>query len=147
MSQLAKTIGLQAKQNQDQGYHCSEAVILAAGPVLVPNWHHDCLKLATCFGGGVAGSRLEICGALAGSIMIIGAIFGRSHLQDDTHANYLAAQFRRMFEAKFTDTTCGILRETIVYTENGLGSCSILTQQTTEMLVDFLTENGITPVT
>ena len=146
MSKRAQRVGLQAKQYQDQGYHCSEAIILAVAPVMVPNWHHDCIRLATCFGGGVAGSRLEICGALSGSIMVIGAIFGRSKLQDDTHANYLAAQFRRMFEEKYTDTQCGHLREHIVYTEGGLGSCSVLTQQTAEMLVDFLLENGVTPV-
>lgn len=70
-----ETVNL-AKSYAEEGYLCSEAVLLALA---------DCFgveseiipKIATGFGAGIARSG-EVCGAIVGAIMGLGFLFGRN---------------------------------------------------------------------
>jgi C_GCAxxG_C_C family probable redox protein len=70
-----ETVNL-AKRYAEEGYLCSEAVLLALT---------DCFgveseiipKIATGFGAGIARSG-EVCGAVVGAIMGLGLLFGRN---------------------------------------------------------------------
>jgi C_GCAxxG_C_C family probable redox protein len=126
-----------------EGYHCSEAVLLAVGPRVVRDWHPACVRMSTGFAGGMGGSRQDVCGALAGGVMVIGALFGRSTLEDDALAQRLAKQFRERFVEAFGTTQCIRLREEVVEGENGLGSCAVLVQRTTMMLLQVLADAGV----
>jgi len=126
-----------------EGYHCSESVVLAVGPHLVPDWHPTCARLSTGFAGGVGGSQHELCGAIAGGVMIIGALLGRTSLQDDTLAQSLAKAFRERFSEVFGETECSWLRENAVHSEGGLGSCAVLVERTTVLLLDVLAEASV----
>ena len=65
-----------AKRYAEEGYLCSEAVLLAlAGCFGVES--EIIPKIATGFGAGIARSG-EVCGALVGAIMGLGLIFGRN---------------------------------------------------------------------
>ncbi len=126
-----------------EGYHCSEAVLLAVAPRVVRDWNPACARMSTGFAGGIGGSRQEVCGALAGGIMVIGALFGRSDLQDDALAQRLCKQFRDRFYEAFETTQCARLREDVVESEDGLGSCAVLVQRTTMMLLQVLADAGV----
>jgi C_GCAxxG_C_C family probable redox protein len=64
------------------------------------------------FGGGVGGTRQELCGALAGGLMVIGALYGRTEAsQDDTQSYELAKQFREAFLTELGHTQCEPIRD------------------------------------
>ena len=126
-----------------EGYHCSESVVLAVGPHLVRDWSPTCTRISTGFAGGVGCSQHELCGAMAGGVMIIGALLGRASLQDDAMAQSLTKTFRRRFKESFGETECRWLRENAVHSEGGLGSCAVLVERTTMLLLDVLAEAGV----
>jgi len=68
-----------ARKNFSKGYNCAECVleaVLASGLTAVPK---EALKLATGLGGGV-GLYGDTCGAIAGAVLAVGAVHGRSEL-------------------------------------------------------------------
>lgn len=70
-----------ATQMFDDGYSCSQALLCA----FAPRYGLDkdkALKLASPFGGGIAGQGLS-CGAMTGGIMVLGLHGGRTD-PDDT---------------------------------------------------------------
>jgi C_GCAxxG_C_C family probable redox protein len=70
------------------------------------------IRLSTPFGGGVGGTREELCGALAGGVMVSGALYGRTDSsQNDEQAYELAKQYREAFLAEFGHTQCAPIRE------------------------------------
>lgn len=141
--ELRRELADRAAELLREGYHCSEAVLLAVAPRVVRDWNPACARLSTGFAGGVGGSRQEVCGALSGGVMVIGALFGRSTLQDDALAQRLCKQFRERFLEAFDTTQCLRLREDVVAGENGLGSCAVLVQRTTMMLLQILADAGV----
>lgn len=136
-------IAARAGEYLQQGYHCSEAVVLAVAPTVVPDWHPACLRLANGFAGGLGGTQQEMCGALAGGIMVIGALFGRQELKDDALAQQLSARLREAFWASFGGSQCAWLRTNVVEPPGGLGSCSVLVPRATGVLLDVLAEAGV----
>ncbi len=130
----------------NHGYHCSEAVLLATAPHLVPDWDPKCARLATPFAGGTGGTQQELCGALSGGLMAIGALLGRERAGvNDDEAQNLAAAYRRRFLEAFGETQCETLRRTTVKGPGGLGSCSVLVAQATALLLEILAEAGYAP--
>ncbi len=141
--EIRRVLAVRASTLLQEGYHCSEAVVLAIGPAVVRDWHPACARMATGFAGGLGGSRQEVCGALAGGIMVIGALFGRTTLEDDTLAQRLTEQFRKRFTDTFGTAQCIRLREDVVEAENGLGSCSVLVERATMILLQVLVDAGV----
>jgi C_GCAxxG_C_C family probable redox protein len=127
----------------NQGYHCSEAVLLAAAPPLVADWEARCARLATPFAGGTGGTQQELCGALSGGMMVIGALLGRETADvNDDEAQRLAAAYRGWFLETLGDTQCETLRRGTVKGPGGLGSCSVLVERATALLLEMLDEAG-----
>jgi C_GCAxxG_C_C family probable redox protein len=86
--------------------------LLAVGEHKLGQLEPQAIRLATPFGGGVGGTRQELCGALSGGVMAIGALYGRTDSsQDDTRAYDLAKQYRKAFLAAFGHTQCEPIRE------------------------------------
>ena len=102
-----------------------------------------CVKLATGFGGGVGGSRQEMCGALTGAVMVIGAVLGRTRPGEDGQpARDLAARYRERFLAEFGSTQCAQLRDELIEAPGGWGSCDLLVERAAETLLEVLGEVG-----
>jgi len=83
-----------------QGFSCSQAVLLAFAPELGLE-RDQALKISGAFGAGM-GRLGEVCGALTGAFMTIGLIYGRTRADDEdmkeqayAHVAELAAEFRR----------------------------------------------------
>ena len=86
--------------------------MLAVGEHKLGRMEPQSIRLSTPFGGGVGGTREELCGALAGGLMVIGALYGRTDSrQNDEQAYALAKQYREAFLAAFGHTICAPIRE------------------------------------
>ena len=95
--------------------------------------------MASGFSGGLGGTQEELCGALSGGVMVIGALYGRASLgEDDRLATDLADQYRRCFLAEFGHTQCARLREAVVDAPGGPSSCGMLVEQAAIILLRLL---------
>lgn len=93
------------------------------------------------FSGGLGGTRQELCGALSGGVLAISALLGRSDLDGDDHAAVdMAALYRVRFLARFGHTQCSPLRDQ-VRAPGGLGSCAILVEHATRLLLEMLSRS------
>lgn len=88
------------------GHHCSEVVFVHIGACLIEDFDVGLMRLATGFGGGIA-EEADVCGALAGGVMLIGYLHGRESLsQDQSRYWALAREYRRRFLAQLGSTSC-----------------------------------------
>jgi C_GCAxxG_C_C family probable redox protein len=94
--------------------------------------------MTTLFAGGLGGSHEEMCGALAGAIMVMSALLGRTSCQtDDKDAIALARRFRELFLAELGHTRCAPLRE-LARGPQGTGSCRPLVEHAATILLQLL---------
>lgn len=94
-------------------------------------------RISTAFSGGLGSTHAELCGALSGGAMIIGALGGRASLtEDNTACKALVARYREAFLERFGMTICGDLRS------HGYGGdgipCAVLVEQAVGVLLDVL---------
>jgi C_GCAxxG_C_C family probable redox protein len=68
----------------------------------------EVLLRASCpFGGGIGGSRDELCGVLSGAIIVLGALWGRASTDEpEDLVRELACQIQREFVAYAGTSTC-----------------------------------------
>jgi C_GCAxxG_C_C family probable redox protein len=133
---------VRAGEFMDQGYHCSEAILLAVGGhYLGDEKVRQALPFSSSFAGGVGGSRAELCGALTGGLMVIGGLYGRVVGPiPDQQCQDLAAQFRADFLQEFGWLKCGELKEHWIGNA-GQESCKLLVERAAGVLVNNL--NGV----
>ncbi len=96
-------------------------------------------RMATGMAGGIGGTHEEICGALNGGVMVIGALLGRIRPgEDDSRCMHLAAEYRKQFVCEFGATRCQTLRD------SGYGAgttpCSVLVGRAASILLTILTK-------
>jgi C_GCAxxG_C_C family probable redox protein len=114
--------------------------MLAVGRYLLGDLDHRSVAMATGFAGGTGDSRQELCGALSGGVMVIGALHGRSRLdEDDRPAIERANRYRERFLADLGEVRCSPLRER-VQAPGGLGSCAVVVERAARILLDLLGE-------
>lgn len=87
-----------------QGYNCAQAVFASFADEMCLD-EKFALRLSSCFGGGMGRMR-EVCGAVSGALMVLGALKGYDQLDDRTAINGhyaavqdFAAQFREIHES------------------------------------------------
>jgi C_GCAxxG_C_C family probable redox protein len=108
MSDLSK----KAVELFNQGYSCSESVVRAAYELNIINNKIDIeilTAMSSAFSGGMGGSGC-LCGAVAGSQIVIGSVFGRNQLnQSSNNIKALSSQFVQKFKDKRKATCCRVL--------------------------------------
>jgi C_GCAxxG_C_C family probable redox protein len=130
----------QAAARMNNGYSCSEAVLWAGGQVFPQKITNSMLKLATPFADGIGSTHAGLCGALVGGIMVIGGMYGRlDNAEDGMVCKNIAAEFFTEFRNNFDYVICEDLRTHWVG-KPGQETCSILTQYTILLLLNFLNE-------
>lgn len=74
------------------GYNCAQAVFAAFSPEMQMD-EKAALRLASSFGGGMGRMR-EVCGAVSGALMVLGALRGYDSIEDRSkiNAHYAAVQ-------------------------------------------------------
>jgi len=140
---LRERLAREGEARLREGYHCSEAVLMTLGPHVRQPWDPTYPRLATGFAGGVGGTQADLCGALAGGVMVLGAALGRTTIVDDQKLMALVAEFRRRFVEAYGITRCETIRATVIKNEGGLGSCAVLVGQVVAMLYDLLADAGL----
>jgi C_GCAxxG_C_C family probable redox protein len=106
--------------------------MLAVGEHLLGKVSSDTFKLASIFAGGLAGTRQELCGALSGGAMVVGALYGRTRPGED---------FRDRFLAEFGTTQCAPLRQR--YEMPGkTGFCAPVAERAVAILLEVLSGEG-----
>ena len=116
------------------GFNCAEAISKAILEAYSDESHTDIPRTATGFGGGIGGSKAEICGTLGGGIIAIGCLFGRGRPGDDKKTAYeVSAEFREKFIDTFGSSACPIILEKFGEQEN-LIECKKLTARAAGIL-------------
>jgi len=114
--------------------------MLAVGGHLLNELQPQWVRMTTGFAGGVGGTRLELCGALSGGIMLIGGLHGRNSVEeDDRRSLELATRYRERFLAELGHTCCGPLRARM-HATGGPGSCALVVERAARILLDLLSE-------
>lgn len=96
-----------AIQKLVEGYNCAQAVLYTCGDDLGVD-KHALVKLASGFGAGM-GRKGEVCGALTGGIIALGARYGRGRHDDRTATEQTYARTRDLmdqFESEHGAVTC-----------------------------------------
>ena len=94
-----------------QGLTCAQCVACAFAD-LTDLPMDKLLSAVSGFGGGVGGSREEMCGALGGGVLVLGLLTPQTRLGDEESRKRLYArskEFRRRFQEVFGLTRCGDL--------------------------------------
>jgi len=89
------------------GYNCAQAVLFAYCDELGLE-KNAALKLACGFGAGM-GRKEEVCGAVTGGVMVLGAIHGRGEHDDRAAAEPAYAKTRELldrFQARHGSYVC-----------------------------------------
>ncbi len=131
-----------AKDLFGNGFHCAEAVTFAAleslGEDAGPAAAH-----ATAFGGGFGKSFEEACGALSGSLIVIGHFCGRKTPGPDWDLPAsLGDELRRQFIHTWKTTHCKTLRERFGEEEQ-MAQCREVVGAATRDLIELMASAGI----
>jgi len=119
------------------GLHCTEAMIVALGDIVLGETPEILIRTATGFSGGVGSTHQEMCGALVGGLMLINAKYGRSDAAGDDSISYaLSRQFLEGFEERFAAVHCADVRERLP--EMGFSACKYFVPLVGELLLDVL---------
>lgn len=97
---------MKAAEYFNQGYSCSESILMEAiDKGIVPK---ELLSVATPFSGGMGSGCL--CGAIAGSQIVLGALYGKNnHAGNEVIARNKAKQFIEEFKKTHKATCCRVL--------------------------------------
>ena len=97
---------MKAAEYFNNGYSCSESILMEAiENGLVPK---ELLPVATSFSGGMGSGCL--CGAIAGSQIILGWLYGKNNKNgNETIARAKAKQFIEEFKKSHKATCCRVL--------------------------------------
>ena len=114
--------------------------MLAVGEYLLGQVDDQFLRIATGLGGGLGGTHQELCGALTGGVLLIGALYGRTKPDEDNSlCKELTTLYRERFAQELGSTNCGVLRES-GYGSEGSTPCSVLVERAVHVLLDTLNE-------
>ena len=102
------------------GYNCAQAVLFAHCDELRLE-KNAALKLACGFGAGM-GRKEEVCGAVTGGVLVLGAIHGRGESDDRTASEKTYAKTRELLERFQARHGSYICREL-------LGGCDLTTKE------------------
>ena len=131
---------MRAAEYFNNGYSCSESIVKEAiDKGLVPQ---ELLPVATSFSGGMGSGCL--CGAIAGSQIVLGHLYGRENVNgNDNLARVKAKQFIEEFKDKYKATCCRVLTakldmgspERKAHCSNMVETCSKILEQLIEVKV------------
>ncbi len=125
------------------GYNCAESIVQAFNDLLGVPMDRNVVMMASGFGGGL-GHAGCICGALTGSVMVLGMLRGRTDATQDRTLIYdLAREFHNRFEQQFGATCCRSLNQFEFDTPEHLRNCLKITGGTAKLLMEFLSEKQL----
>jgi len=115
--------------------------LLAVGEYLWESVNPQTVRMATAFGGGVGGTHQELCGAVSGGTMVLGAHLApqRPGGEDEEPMRQAITRYRERFLNEIGPTQCAALRDGL-YGSEGQEPCSVLVQRAVRILLQILDE-------
>jgi C_GCAxxG_C_C family probable redox protein len=114
--------------------------VLAVGEHLLGKVDAQVRRMATGLGGGVGNTHQEMCGALSGGVLLIGALYGRTGAdEDDSRCMQLASRYREEFVRAMGTTRCGELRADQCGS-SGTPLCATLAERAAVILLEVLAD-------
>jgi len=98
------------------------------------------VRLATPFGGGIGSTHQDVCGAVSGGLIVIGALHGRDRpdqMARKERSAELASRYWRAVRRALGDTRCQPLRDRH-HGADGSGTCAPVVRRAAELLVETL---------
>ena len=131
-----------------KGLNCSERVFLTLHSLLKTDIPSEAVALLSGFGGGVAGTRDGMCGAVSGGVAAIGLIYGRRKPPEGNRerAYEVSRDFVCRFKTMFGTTVCRELigdllrKSTAESEERRRARCSRYTLNAAKMCADTLSK-------
>lgn len=143
MNDLAKEARSRAGNKFKNGLNCSESIVHTFNEMLNNPLNSEALKMATGFGGGL-GHAGCMCGALTGSVMVLGLLKGRSDPEITREPAYnLAHDFHDRFVKEYGATCCRALNPHPFDSPEHLRNCLKLTGGTAKLLMEFIKEKEL----
>jgi C_GCAxxG_C_C family probable redox protein len=139
----SREIRKKAYGNFESGLHCAEVISKTILEIFSEEPHPEVIRTASGFGGGIAGSTEELCGAFTGGIIALGALLGREKGGDDLRdCGSLTREFKKKFVDEFGSLNCQTLLDGFSEQGNPLG-CVKLTANAAVILAELLNELGL----
>lgn len=124
-----------ALEDYRRGSHCAEVVLKYLGKEWAEGFDPGLARLATPFGGGIA-EKGDLCGALAGGLMLVGYLTGRRDYRDSQATCWdLSKRYYDLFRERFGSTDCAAIHS-LVYNPTTHEKCAV----TVEAAIDILWE-------
>jgi C_GCAxxG_C_C family probable redox protein len=130
---LAKT----AKKYYDKKYNlnCAETMIYAANEEYNLNLDSNTFKTMGGFGGGMAVE--DVCGAVSGSIAVIGIMFIKEKAHENSRVKDLTAEFIKRFDNELGTRNCKLLKDKY---RNDDDRCLKMIETAADILDDIIKE-------
>jgi C_GCAxxG_C_C family probable redox protein len=113
--------------------NCAEVMIYAASDEYNMKLKSETLKTMSSFGGGMGIE--SVCGAITGSLAVIGILFTKEKAHEGERVKNLCKEFFEKFEVKLSTNNCGSLKAK--YRKEDIG-CRIMIETAAEILDEIV---------
>lgn len=114
--------------------NCAEVIIYAASDEYNMNLKSETLKTMSSFGGGMGIE--SVCGAITGSLSVLGILFTKERAHEGERVKNLCKEFFQKFEGKLSTNNCTQLKAK--YKREDIG-CRIMIETAAEILDEIVT--------
>lgn len=123
------------------GFHCAESMAKVLNENFGSEDDSNITKFASPFGGGMGGTHSEVCGALSGALIFLGANGGRIKAGENIDdVMDLSVQFRKKFIENYSCTNCQGLLDKFGPQENSM-DCKLMVSKMAGIFAETITEN------
>jgi len=112
---------------------CSEVMIYAASDEYNMNLKSETFKTMSSFGGGMGIE--SVCGAVTGSLAVIGILFTKERAHEGDRVKKLCQEFFQKFEARIGTDNCAVLKAK--YRKQDIG-CRVMIETAAEILDEIV---------
>lgn len=94
---------------EENDYSCSENILIGANEAYGLGLSREACKVASGFGAGVMVG--DICGAITGSVMVLGVMFVEERAHTSDRITPLVKEFIERYRAQMKEVDCGPLKD------------------------------------
>ncbi|WP_123054533.1 C-GCAxxG-C-C family (seleno)protein [Clostridium sp. JN-1] len=116
--------------------NCAETILYASNEMYNLNLDKKTLKTMAAFGGGMGIE--DVCGAISGSLAVLGILFVKDKAHESDRIKKLSKEFFEKFQEKLNTKTCSELKSKY---RNDEIRCSRIILTAAEILEDIISKN------
>lgn len=118
---------------KEYDFNCAEVMIYAANDEYNMNLKGETFKTMSSFGGGMGVE--SVCGAITGSLAVIGILFTKEKAHEGEKVKNLCKEFFHKFETKLSTNNCSELKAK--YRKEDIG-CRVMIETAAEILDEIV---------